>query len=71
MDDIASRGDLTDFHLLYASRGDLLKRLGRREEAAAAYRTALSLATVEAERRFFARRIEELSKTKQIGSPGG
>jgi RNA polymerase sigma-70 factor (ECF subfamily) len=71
MDDLASRGVLADCHLLYAARGDLLKRLGRRGEAAAEYRTALSLAPVDGERKFFARRIEELSETKQVGSPRG
>jgi RNA polymerase sigma-70 factor (ECF subfamily) len=71
MDDLASRGDLADCHLLYAARGDLLKRLGRNDAAVAEYRTALSLATVDAERKFFARRIEELCDPKQCGSPGG
>ena len=71
MDDLIARGELTDCHLLYAARGDLLKRLGRREEATTEYRTALSLATVEAERKFFARRIEELSGAKQNGPSVG
>ncbi len=71
MDDLASRGDLADCHLLYAARGDLLKRLGRNDAAVAEYRTALSLATVDAERKFFLRRIEELSATKQVGSSVG
>ncbi|HTD60714.1 MAG TPA: RNA polymerase sigma factor, partial [Gemmatimonadaceae bacterium] len=71
MDDLASRGDLADCHLLYAARGDLLKRLGRNDAAAAEYRTALSLATVDAERKFFARRIEELSAEKQNGPSVG
>ena len=61
MDDLVSRGELADVHLLHAARGDLLKRLGRRDEAVAAYRTALGLATVDAERKFFARRIAELT----------
>ena len=64
MNRLASRGELADCHLLYAARGDLLKRLGRNDAAAAEYRTALSLATVDAERRFFARRIEELERHK-------
>jgi RNA polymerase sigma-70 factor (ECF subfamily) len=68
MDDLVSRGELADFHLLYAARGDLLKRLGRREEAAAEYRTALDLATVDAERKFFARRIAELTDHSAAGS---
>ena len=71
MDDLASRGDLADCHLLYAARGDLLKRLGRNDAAAAEYRTALSLAAVDAERKFFARRIEELSAEKQNGPSVG
>jgi RNA polymerase sigma-70 factor (ECF subfamily) len=61
MNRLASRGELADCHLLYAARGDLLKRLGRHEEAIAEYRTALSLATVETEKRFLARCIDELS----------
>ncbi|HZS58733.1 MAG TPA: RNA polymerase sigma factor [Gemmatimonadaceae bacterium] len=68
MDNLASRGELADFHLLHAARGDLLKRLGRREEAASAYRTALSLAAVEAERKFYARRVAELSDRELTGA---
>jgi len=41
--------------------GDLLRRLGRREEAAAAYRQALQGADLEPERRFLIARLEELS----------
>ena len=40
--------------------GELLHRLGRDEEARAAYSRALELATAEPERRFLARRISEL-----------
>jgi RNA polymerase sigma-70 factor, ECF subfamily len=61
MDDLVARNVLPDCHLLYAARGDLLKRLGRREAAVAEYRTALALASVEAEKRFLARRIQELA----------
>ncbi|WP_442874847.1 RNA polymerase sigma factor [Amycolatopsis sp. NBC_00345] len=51
---------LAGYHLLPATRGDLLRRLGRRPEAAEAYRRALELATNEADRRFLARRITNL-----------
>lgn len=53
--------DLTGYHLLPATRADLLRRLDRREEAAAAYREAISLAVTEAERRYLARRLSEVS----------
>ncbi|MFG2071535.1 RNA polymerase sigma factor [Nonomuraea maritima] len=54
-------GDLSDYHLLHAARADLLRRLGRRAEAAAAYAVALDLAGNEAERATFARRLAELT----------
>ena len=50
---------LGDYHLWHSARADLLRRLGRRAEAAASYRSALALARNEAERRFLARRIAE------------
>ncbi len=59
VDALASGGALDDYHLLHAARADLLRREGRREEAAAAYRRALELATNEAERRFLAARLAE------------
>ncbi|WP_371825760.1 RNA polymerase sigma factor [Nonomuraea turcica] len=52
-------GDLTGYHLLPATRADLLRRLGRRTEAAEAYREALALAPTEAERRYLANRLAE------------
>jgi RNA polymerase sigma-70 factor, ECF subfamily len=52
---------LEDYHLLHAARADLLRRNGRREEAATAYRRALDLATNPVERSFLERRLDELS----------
>jgi RNA polymerase sigma-70 factor (ECF subfamily) len=52
-------GELAGYHLLPATRADLLRRLGRRDEAAAAYREALELAPTEPERRYLARRLSE------------
>ena len=60
MDGILARGELDAYHLAHAARADLLARLGRREEAIAAYDRALALAALEPERRFLARRIGEL-----------
>jgi len=61
VDAILSRGELTDYHLAHAARGDLCRRLGRREDARAAYERALGLARQEPERRFLSRRLQELS----------
>lgn len=54
--------DLPGYHLLPAARADLLRRLGRNTEAAAAYREALGLVTNEAERRFLGRRLKEVER---------
>jgi RNA polymerase sigma-70 factor, ECF subfamily len=51
---------LPGYHRLPAARADLLRRLGRNAEAAAAYRQALALVTNEAERRFLERRLAEV-----------
>jgi RNA polymerase sigma-70 factor, ECF subfamily len=60
VDGLEAGGDLAHYHLLPATRADFLRRLGRRDEAAAAYRTALELAGTDAERRFLHRRLEEM-----------
>jgi RNA polymerase sigma-70 factor (ECF subfamily) len=51
---------LERYHHLHGARADLLRRLGRREEAAAAYRKALELAGNPAERSFLRGRLEQL-----------
>src|SRR5213078_659160 len=48
---------LDDYYLLHATRADLLRRLGRPEEAAAAYRRAGTLAPTAVEQRFLERRL--------------
>jgi RNA polymerase sigma-70 factor (ECF subfamily) len=48
------------YHLFHAAQADLLQRLGRRQEAAAAYGRALELATNPVERRFLERRLRTL-----------
>jgi len=58
---LEASGQLAGYHLLPATRADLLRRLGRLSEAALAYREALSLASTDAERRFLARRLAETS----------
>jgi RNA polymerase sigma-70 factor (ECF subfamily) len=51
--------DLDGYHLWHATRADLLRRLGRSEEAEAAYEQALALAPSETERGFLERRLTE------------
>lgn len=58
---IAAIDGLEGYHLLHSARADLLRRLGRREEAADGYRNALALATNPAERSFLERRLDEVS----------
>jgi RNA polymerase sigma-70 factor (ECF subfamily) len=52
--------DLDSYHLLHAARGTMLRRLGRRDDARAAFERAADLATTEADRRFLVRQLEEL-----------
>jgi len=52
---------LDGYHLYHAARADLLRRLERHEEAAAAYRRALELTESEPERRFLSRRLSDIS----------
>jgi RNA polymerase sigma-70 factor (ECF subfamily) len=59
VDQLATSGTLPRYHWLPAARADLLRRLGRREEAARAYREALALVGNDAERRFLQRRLAE------------
>lgn len=54
------RTELRGYHLLAATRADLLRRLSRHEEALAAYEEALAQAPTDVERRFLTRRIAEL-----------
>jgi RNA polymerase sigma-70 factor (ECF subfamily) len=61
IDRIAPDGELRAYHLLPAARGDMLRRLGRRSEAAESYRKARDLAGTDAERRYLERRLREAS----------
>lgn len=61
IDEILGRGDLADYHLAHSARADLLRRLGRKADARAAYRRALGLARQDPEQRFLKRRLDELS----------
>lgn len=60
IDHLLARGVLSDYHLAHAARADLLRRLGDRTAAKAAYADALALARQEPERRFLQRRLADL-----------
>jgi len=68
LDELETRAELEEFHLLPAARADLLRRLGSMAEAADAYRRALTLATNDIERRFLRRRLAELEKLRDSRS---
>lgn len=60
LDRLAGAGSLDGYHLLHAARGDLLARLGRRAEAAAAFERALPLTSNAAEQAHLRDRLREL-----------
>ena len=60
----ASRGtpsaaSVASVRMIHAARADMCRRLGRKEEARAAYLRALELTQTEPERRFLQRRLAE------------
>jgi RNA polymerase sigma-70 factor (ECF subfamily) len=59
--EIVDRLDLDDYRYFHSTRGELLRRLDRTEEARRAFERALELAHAEAERRLLERRLSELS----------
>ncbi len=60
INELAATGDLDGYHLLHATRAELLRRLGSSLEAAESYTRALALVTNETERRFLERRLREV-----------
>ncbi|HEX3244390.1 MAG TPA: RNA polymerase sigma factor [Chloroflexota bacterium] len=60
IDELDAGGELKEYHLLHASRADLLRRLGDAEASARAYQRALEMVTNESERRYLERRLREV-----------
>jgi RNA polymerase sigma-70 factor (ECF subfamily) len=50
--------DLDEYHLFHAARADLLRRLGRHDDANRAYTRAMTLSASDAERTFLLHRLE-------------
>jgi RNA polymerase sigma-70 factor (ECF subfamily) len=61
--ELMDRIDLPSYHLLHAARADLLRRLERNDEAAAAYRDALALEMNSGDRAFLERRLAEVVRS--------
>jgi RNA polymerase sigma-70 factor (ECF subfamily) len=61
--EIVEQLDLNDYRYLHSTRGELLQRLGRNDEAQQAYRRALSLVDDPAERRLLERKLNDLQRT--------
>ncbi len=66
VDSLAARGGFKEYHLLHVVRADLLKRLGRRDEALSAYRRAREVAKTDPERRFLEGRMSELEQAPPV-----
>ncbi len=69
VDAITARGELRGYHLLHATRADLLRRLDRPSDAITEYEAALELTELEPERRFLRQRISELQSHGYASSP--
>ena len=65
MDGIAATGELETYPYLHAARADLLRRLERWSEAAAAYERALELTTNAPERAFLEARLADVRRGRQ------
>jgi RNA polymerase sigma-70 factor, ECF subfamily len=64
IDELVASNNLENYHLLYAARADLLRRLGSAAEAVGSYQKALALVTNESERRYLERRLQEVQPTQ-------
>jgi RNA polymerase sigma-70 factor (ECF subfamily) len=61
IEEVGTAGELEQYYLFHGARADLLRRLGRLPEAAAAYKRALSLTTNPVVRRYLTRRMGEVT----------
>ena len=60
IEDLGAGGELDSYHLYHAARADLLRRIGRNQQALESYHRALALTTNAVELRYLRRRISEL-----------
>lgn len=64
---LARQGTLEDYHLLHATRADLLRRQNAYSRALRSYHRALALVTNDAERRFLRKRVQEMEDAIRNG----
>ena len=69
LDTLNLDAQLGEYHLLHATRADLLRRAGRPADALPHYRRALELAPSDPERRFLQRRLDELGREHDSSGP--
>jgi len=69
IDEILASGQLADYPFAHSARAELYRRLGRRDEAAAAWRTALGLTRQGPERRFIEARLESMAASTDDVAP--
>lgn len=62
IDQVGASGRLEDYHLFHAARADILRRLGRRTEAAEAYAAALNLVTNKVEQEYLRDRMKQVAR---------
>jgi len=62
IEQVGAAGGLEQYHLYHAARADILRRLGRKAEAARAYEEALLLATNNVEQKYLKKRLRELKQ---------
>jgi len=62
IDALGVSGELDGYYLFHAARADILRRMGNRADAAAAYQRALALATNQVERNYLSRRLQEVNQ---------
>ena len=60
IDDLGAGGELDSYHLYHAARADLLRRIGRNQQALECYHRAMALTTNAVELRYLRSRISEL-----------
>jgi RNA polymerase sigma-70 factor (ECF subfamily) len=62
VDHLLGRGELRDYRLAHAARGELCRRLGRTSDARSSFERALALTRQGPDRRLIERRLAEVSK---------
>ncbi|WP_236624629.1 RNA polymerase sigma factor [Rhodopirellula sp. SWK7] len=60
IDELMERGQINDYYLAHSARGELLRRLGRTDDALQSFEQALNLAKLQPEQRFLRKKLDAL-----------